>query len=67
MKPKLYQTTSGYDLLTSAGALYSIVKPGTGYAANFRGRPGTNFTPSGRLLKTIPSNLKRVFFTLQRA
>jgi len=67
MKPKLYQTTAGYDLLTSAGALYSLIKTGARYSVNFRGCPGANFTPSGRLLKAIPTPLKQIFFTLQRA
>jgi len=62
---KLTQTKDGYNLITSDNRLYFIFQTSKGFCSQFKGMVGENFKPGGRLVKTIPNNLKQTFFKLQ--
>jgi len=65
MRPLLYQTKDGFEMVNSEGKLYSITKlTGGGYGTRAVGAVNEAWHGSGRLLKKIPNSIKRLFFKL---
>lgn len=66
MRPKLYQTTHGYDLITSDLRLYSLFQTTSGWSYQFKGVINAKYVPAGVLAKGVPNHLKRLFFSLNK-
>lgn len=66
MKPAIYQTRDGFDILTGAGVLHQVVKFGDRWHVQKVGPVGPAFRPSGRLVHGLPPFLRRLFFSVQK-
>jgi hypothetical protein len=60
---KLYQTSNGFDMVTSDNRLYSIYKS-VKWVSQFKGV--VSDYRGGRLVRKIPNDLKQIFFELQK-
>ena len=63
---KLYQTTHGYDLITSDKRLFSLWQSTNDWTYQFKGTVNEKYNPAGTLLKSIPNYLKRYVFKLNK-
>jgi hypothetical protein len=66
MRPQLYQTSHGYDLITSDLRLYSLFQSTSGWSYQFKGVIGSKYVPAGVKAKNVPNHLKRLFFQLNK-
>lgn len=66
MRPAIYQTGAGFDIVTGAGVLHQVVKVGAGWSVREVGPVGPAFKPSGRLVRGLPAFLRKLFFSVQK-
>ena len=70
MKAKIYILKNGqdYEVLTSSGLLYHVVRFGSAWSWRCVGRVGSGWIASGgaRLLRSIPPVLKKDFFNYNK-
>ena len=67
MKPRIYKTTHGYDIITSDLRLYSVYQSSNGWSHQFKGVINSKYVPAGSIVRNIPNKIKRLFFTLNSA
>ena len=65
MTPKIWRTDNGFTVLTSSGAIYSLIKAGKGYLSKPCGKASASYVGSGQLCKVIPEVIRKQFFELQ--
>jgi len=59
---RLFKTKDGYEIIKHSRDVYAI----TGKRVKYIGKVSPNYKSSGRLLKTIPNEIKTIFFKLQQ-
>ena len=59
---RLYKTKDGYEIVKHSRDVYAI----TGKHVKYVGKVSANYKSSGRLLKSIPNEIKTIFFNIQR-
>ena len=59
---KLFKTKDGYEVVKHSRDVYAII----GKRVKYIGKVSATYQSSGRLLKTIPNEIKSIFFNLQR-
>lgn len=65
---RVYKTKDGYEIKKDTGELYAIIKSHITQKMLVRyiGRFSNGWAASGRLLKSIPNEIKTIFFSIQR-
>lgn len=59
---QLFKTKDGYEIIKHSRDVYAI----TGKHVKYVGKVSSSYQSSGRLLKTIPNEIKTIFFNIQR-
>jgi hypothetical protein len=59
---RLYKTKDGYEIVKHSRDVYAII----GKNVKYVGKVSQAYQSSGRLLKTIPNEIKTIFFNIQR-
>ena len=59
---QLFKTKDGYEIVKHSRDVYAI----TGKRVKYIGKVSPNYKSSGRLLKSIPNEIKSIFFKLQQ-
>ena len=59
---QLFKTKDGYEIVKHSRDVYAII----GKSVKYVGKVSASYKSSGRLLKTIPNEIKTIFFNIQR-
>jgi hypothetical protein len=59
---QLFKTKDGYEIVKHSRDVYAII----GKNVKYVGKVSATYQSSGRLLKTIPNEIKTIFFNIQR-
>jgi len=59
---RLYKTNGGYEVVKHSRDVYAIV----GKRVKYIGKVSATYKSSGKLLKTIPNEIKTIYFNIQR-
>ena len=59
---KLFKTKDGYEVVKHSRDVYAII----GKRVKYIGKVSPTYQSTGRLLKTIPNEIKSIFFNIQR-
>ena len=59
---QLFKTKDGYEIVKHSRDVYAII----GKHVKYVGKVSSSYQSSGRLLKTIPNEIKSIFFNIQR-
>ena len=59
---QLFKTKDGYEIVKHSRDVYAII----GKHVKYVGKASANYKSSGRLLKSIPNEIKTIFFNIQR-
>jgi hypothetical protein len=59
---QLFKTKDGYEIVKHSRDVYAII----GKRVKYIGKASANYQSTGRLLKTIPNEIKSIFFNIQR-
>ena len=67
MNARIYQTGNGYEITNCEGMLYCLIPSGSTFLVKEAGRIDVaKWKPSGRLVRGIPNQIKRIFFNLNK-
>lgn len=59
---QLFKTKDGYEIVKHSRDVYAII----GKHVKYVGKVSANYKSTGRLLRTIPNEIKTIFFNIQR-
>ena len=59
---QLFKTKDGYEIVKHSRDVYAII----GKRVKYIGKVSASYQSTGRLLKTIPNEIKSIFFNIQR-
>lgn len=59
---QLFKTKDGYEIVKHSRDVYAII----GKNVKYIGKVSASYKSSGRLLKSIPNEIKTIFFNIQR-
>jgi hypothetical protein len=59
---RLFKTKDGYEIVKHSRDVYAII----GKNVKYIGKVSANYQSTGRLLRTIPNEIKSIFFNIQR-
>ena len=59
---QLFKTKDGYEIVKHSRDVYAII----GKSVKYVGKVSANYQSTGRLLKSIPNEIKTIFFNIQR-
>ena len=59
---RLFKTKDGYEIVKHSRDVYAII----GKNVKYIGKVSANYKSTGRLLRTIPNEIKSIFFNIQR-
>lgn len=59
---RLFKTKDGYEIVKHSRDVYAII----GKNVKYIGKVSANYKSTGRLLRTIPNEIKSIFFNIQQ-
>lgn len=59
---QLFKTKDGYEIVKHSRDVYAII----GKSVKYVGKVSASYKSRGRLLKSIPNEIKTIFFNIQR-